>query len=193
MIVFILLFVALIVVGLIIYFRYYDGYLSYYFLPKHKGDYGEWLVSNYIGDTDELNSYYVINDITLMIDGVYAQIDHIVICRSGIYVIETKNYDGYIFANEYDKEWIQTIHGRRYYFYSPYLQNLTHCKRITEILGIYEHIFNVIVFVRNNVDKRYCKHIYYLEELEDIKYNDYINLTAEQCKEYYDKILSYEI
>jgi len=44
-------------------------------------------------------SYHLMNNVTLRRNNGTTQVDHILIARSGVYVIETKNYKGWIFAN----------------------------------------------------------------------------------------------
>lgn len=49
--------------------------------------------------------YLVLNDIMLRTeDKKTHQIDHIVVSKYGIFVIETKHYNGYITGNDYDKK-----------------------------------------------------------------------------------------
>ena len=40
------------------------------------------------------------NHVTLRMDGGTTQVDHILVSRFGVFVIETKDYSGWIFANE---------------------------------------------------------------------------------------------
>ena len=45
--------------------------------------------------------YQTVNDIMLpTVDGETTQIDHVVVSRYGIFVIETKDYNGWIFGGE---------------------------------------------------------------------------------------------
>lgn len=53
------------------------------------------------------NTYYIINNLMIKTnDNKTHQIDHLVISKYGIHVIETKQYNGYVVGNEYDKQWI---------------------------------------------------------------------------------------
>lgn len=191
MLIYILLFIDIVAILLVTYFLIKIGLRT--LSANIKGFIGELIVRILIGSTDIQNSYFVLNNIKIPTEDGSAQIDHIIICCSGVYVIETKNYKGLIYANEYDYEWIQNIYGKRYYFYSPYLQNEKHCYILSDILGTEENIYNVIVFVKNNVDKRYCSHIYYLEQLRHIKHYTENILSQEQCTDYYKRILQYKL
>ena len=49
--------------------------------------------------------------------------------EKGIFVIESKNYSGWIFGNERDKKWTQVLaNGDKNYFFNPILQNKIHIK-----------------------------------------------------------------
>jgi hypothetical protein len=63
--------------------------------PTIKGYFGEKSVSFFLSRLDP-GKYKVINNIMLKIDGRTSQIDHVVVSNYGIFVIETKNYNGWI-------------------------------------------------------------------------------------------------
>lgn len=74
-------------------------------------------------------------------DGKTTEIDAIFIHSSGIYVIESKNYSGWIFGKEADNKWTQSIFNvatkktEKYQFYNPILQNQNHVKYLKAYLG----------------------------------------------------------
>lgn len=53
--------------------------------------------------------YIILNDIMLPTQYGTTQIDHIVVSPYGIFVIETKNYKGWIFGHENSEEWKQSL------------------------------------------------------------------------------------
>jgi hypothetical protein len=60
------------------------------------------------------------------------EIDLIFIHETGIYVLESKNYSGWIFGKEEDKHWTQTFtNGKKVSFYNPVIQNKTHIILLT--------------------------------------------------------------
>ena len=63
------------------------------------------------------------------------QIDHVVVSRKGIFVLETKNYTGWIFGNENSQNWTQVIYKRKEKFYNPIWQNFDHIQALKEFLG----------------------------------------------------------
>lgn len=67
--------------------------------------------------------YIVINNLKLNTKGTISQIDHLVVSNYGIFVIETKNYKGWILGNEDSQNWTQVIYKYKNKFYNPVLQN----------------------------------------------------------------------
>lgn len=64
----------------------------------------------------------------------YSQIDHIVISPYGIFVIETKNYNGAIKGSRNDQNW--TVKGR-FKMYNPIKQNYGHVKALESLFPDY--------------------------------------------------------
>lgn len=95
--------------------------------------------------------YYLINNLMLEDKkGFTHQIDHILICYKGIFVIETKNYYGVIDSNANDSIWIRTIGTKRDTFGNPMHQNQSHIRAIKDIIGTKFEYISLVVFVRNN-------------------------------------------
>ena len=55
----------------------------------------------------------------------YSQIDLVVATKVGIVVFEVKEYSGWIFGNQNQRNWTQLLaYGKqKYYFYNPIFQN----------------------------------------------------------------------
>ncbi len=95
-----------------------------------------------------LSNCYVPKD-----DGTFTEIDIILLHVSGIYVIESKNYSGWIFGNENDKHWVQSFptaggHTKKIRFFSPIIQNKVHLRWLRKYLDIETDfpIYSYIVF-----------------------------------------------
>jgi hypothetical protein len=74
------------------------------------------------------------------------QIDHIVVSRFGIFVIETKNYKGIIYGRERDTMWKQYINPNcKYQFMNPLHQNYGHVMALKALLDE-DHIHSVVAF-----------------------------------------------
>ena len=75
------------------------------------------------------------------------EIDLIYICNTGINVLESKNYGGWIFGDENSQNWTQTFkNGSRKSFLNPIRQNKNHIKHLKSYLSNYEdHYFSSII------------------------------------------------
>lgn len=79
------------------------------------------------------------------INGKTTEIDVILITHKGIFVIESKNFKGWIFGELKQKYWVQTFpNGDKKEFFNPIWQNQNHIKQLSHILKD-EHVFNSII------------------------------------------------
>ena len=121
------------------------GILCGIFYKKIIGKIGELDVSHELNKLPS-NKYSIINNVMLYdTNGKSHQIDHIVFSKFGIFVIETKNFEGLIKGNTYDKQWIQILGKTKNNFYNPIHQNYGHIKVLEEKLNIKENKFISIV------------------------------------------------
>lgn len=117
---------------------------------RSKGNIGESLVSK------KLKSYLineqvmgtVINNVTLSVDDGTTQIDHILICTKGVFVIETKHYSGWIYGDAKQKQWLQVVSKKRSKFQNPIHQNYKHIKAIQALFDFVptDKIKSLVVF-----------------------------------------------
>ncbi len=92
--------------------------------------------------------YHFIKNVTIPADGGTTQIDHIIVSRFGVFVVETKNLRGWIFGQERDAYWTQKIFRHSEKFHNPLRQNYKHTKALSETLGIPDDKMRpVVVFV----------------------------------------------
>ena len=85
----------------------------------------------------DAETYFDINNITIPTSNGTTQIDHVIVSRYGIFVVETKNMDGWIFGSESQAEWTQSLPGgRKFKFQNPLRQNYRHTKALSEFLGV---------------------------------------------------------
>lgn len=89
--------------------------------------------------------YITLNDVLLPTRYGTTQIDHIVVSPYAIFVIETKNYKGWILGHQDSEEWTQSLLGKKralgwsseqYKFRNPIRQNLVHFKAVRNILKV---------------------------------------------------------
>jgi hypothetical protein len=123
--------------------------------PENIGKVGEKHVARKLNWLS--SEYTTINDVLFPTKYGTTQIDHIVVSPYGIFIIETKNYKGWIFGNAESKVWTQSLYaGRRgwhkraekHTFQNPIRQNYRHICALADNLGIDKSYFHgVIAFV----------------------------------------------
>ena len=113
-----------------------------------KGWFGELIVNLLATLFLNKKTYHLIKNVTLPTEDSTTQIDHIIVSKYGLFVVETKNMKGWIFGSENNAEWTQQIFKHKNKFQNPLRQNYRHTKVLEEILGLMPNkIFSVIVFV----------------------------------------------
>lgn len=117
------------------------------FLPRIKGFFGEKSVAFFLSRLDP-TKYKVINNIMLQARNRTTQIDHVVVSNYGIFVIETKNYQGWILGNEFDDYWTQVIFKRKEKLHNPIKQNYGHIQALKDALSEYTDVnyFSIVAF-----------------------------------------------
>lgn len=119
-------------------------------MPAIKGRIGEKSVSLTLSALPK-DEYIILNDLMLRNGNSTTQIDHIVISVYGIFVIETKNYKGWIFGNSNRDYWTQNIWGNKYSFYNPIFQNQSHIRFLKKKFDIIRekeiYLYPIVVFL----------------------------------------------
>ncbi|MEI7884379.1 MAG: nuclease-related domain-containing protein [Clostridia bacterium] len=108
----------------------------------NRGNYGEFLTFAIL---EELREDKILTNIYLPSNSEETtEIDLLMVNKTGIYVFESKNYSGWIFGNEKNKMWTQSLKGGlKNKFFNPIWQNKAH-----------------ITALDNYLDKKYSKYIY---------------------------------
>ena len=152
-------------------------------LPVNKGKRGEKRVGKILEQLAEKYNGYVINDIIIPNgNGGTSQIDHILLSRFGIVVVETKNYSGRLYGTPSQQYWTQVLaYGNtKNKLYNPLLQNKTHIYNLKQIVGNKIDFYSCIVILRANLDYlEITDEIFTLRELKD-------SLNEELKKDNYD-------
>lgn len=146
--------------------------LCIYFRKNHaniRGKKGEQSVSKKLHSLPK--EYFIFNDIYLNIGNNSVQIDHVIISRYGIFVIETKNYTGWIYGGDSSEFWTKNVYGNKYEFRNPLKQNYSHVKALQTLFGItHDNLyFSIVVFLDKATLK--CKkseNVVYLSELTNL-------------------------
>lgn len=125
--------------------------------PAPKENAGERLVRSVL--TRRYRDWPLLNGVLLPSGGGTAQIDHILVSPGGVFVIETKDMNGWIFASPGHQRWTQTfmagrwsrlvgIKSHRFSFYNPLLQNEGHARALVKFGVVHpREIRPVVVFV----------------------------------------------
>jgi hypothetical protein len=116
--------------------------------PGVKGRIGEAVVNHAVLGKLDPALYRQFHDLYLpRPDGQGStQIDHVVVSPFGIFVIETKNYKGWIFGSEKQRQWTQQIYRAKHRFQNPLHQNHLHVKALAQFLCLRENTFHSLVF-----------------------------------------------
>lgn len=109
---------------------------------------GEILVRKEIMSNFSSKSWYLFNNVTLKTENGTTQIDHILVSKYGVFVIETKHFKGWIFGDNKSKKWTQVIFGYKYKFQNPLHQNYKHVKVVQSALDFLpsEQVIGLVVF-----------------------------------------------
>lgn len=115
--------------------------------PEFKGWFGEKIVENRLENRLDSENYQHLHDLIIPSQYGTTQIDHIVISIYGIFVIETKNYSGWIFGNAKHSYWTQVLFKYKNRFQNPLHQNQYHIKSLASLLKLPINYFhNIVVF-----------------------------------------------
>lgn len=91
--------------------------------------------------------YTSINNVTIPAKGGTTQIDHVIVSKYGIFVVEAKNIDGWIFGDEKSAQWSVVKPGGKYRMQNPLRQNYRHTMAISEFLNIeHEKLHSMVMF-----------------------------------------------
>ena len=136
---------------------------------EHKGKAGEQKVRSALEEVS-LPSDILLNDVIFANpeNGMTSQIDHILISTRGVFVIETKNYSGYIYGDDERHEWTQSLnYGNTVNkFHSPIKQNKTHLYLVNKFLNNKYPVIGLVVFVQGNIENINSSQVYTLNGMK---------------------------
>jgi len=91
--------------------------------------------------------YHRLHDIIIPTNNGTTQIDHVVLSVYGIFVVETKNFKGWIFGKPNESNWCQSLPGgKKNRFQNPLHQNYRHIQCLAEFLKLDPKVFHSVVF-----------------------------------------------
>jgi hypothetical protein len=93
------------------------------------------------------SEYVDLNNVTIRTRLGTTQIDHVIVSRYGVFVVETKNMSGWIFGSEDNPFWTKINRGNKLKFQNPLHQNEAHIRALSNLAGIPpERMHSVVVF-----------------------------------------------
>lgn len=94
-------------------------------------------------DTD---IYQRFHDVIIPTRNGTAQIDHLLVSPYGLFIVETKNFKGWIFGSEDQAEWTQSLYGKNFSFQNPLRQTHRQKKVLSEFLPIEEGVIHTVIY-----------------------------------------------
>lgn len=113
---------------------------------------GEYELLQLLKKELDVEEYYMFNDLIVPNgSNSTSEIDHVVISSHGIFVIENKDYTGWIFGQSHQKKWTQVIKGgKKYSHQNPLHQNYGHKKALQSALPFIDQsrFYSIVAFSR---------------------------------------------
>lgn len=112
---------------------------------------GEQEIAHILSSGLGYKDYFIFNNLTIPSDvNGSSQIDHLVVSKFGIFVIESKDYKGWIFGSKDQEHWTQSLPGGRskFQFQNPLRQNWSHIMALKKLMPfVPDDVFkNIVVF-----------------------------------------------
>ena len=106
------------------------------FEKQLKGIAGESIIQLLLNNP-QLGYRKILKNIYVPYGNQTTEIDVVMIHETGIYVIESKNYSGWIFGSENQQQWTQMLNSyTKKRFYNPIWQNRTHIRALSNYTNI---------------------------------------------------------
>ena len=121
-------------------------------MAEKKGDVGEQIVKVAVLSKLDAAQYRHFSNLIIPAPNGTTQIDNIVVSPFGVFVIEAKYFQGWIFGGAKQEKWTHTLSRfEKYAFPNPIRQNYGHIKALAQLLRQPESRFHsVIVFAHRN-------------------------------------------
>jgi hypothetical protein len=148
---------------------------------EYAGKIGESAVSSVLTGYCRRSNAHFFDNVTLPVDDGTTQIDHILVTKKGVLVIETKNWSGYIYGKAEDATWTQVLSSGKNVYQNPIRQNYKHYLAICSLLDFLPQycIQEIVVFTGKAIFKTDIPDgVVFIDELEDVlEFIDFGNLS----------------
>ena len=112
--------------------------------------YGEQEVADTLSRELSYKDYFIFNNLILPSENNGStQIDHIVVSKFGIFVIESKDYKGCVFGDKDEPQWTQSLPGgkNKFQFQNPIHQNYAHIMALKALMPFAaDKLYSIVVF-----------------------------------------------
>jgi restriction system protein len=89
--------------------------------------------------------YHFIRNIRLPTGSATTHIDHVIVSRFGIIIIDADHRSGGIYGSDDDPNWTQICFGRKILFPNPLWRNFQHVMTLSDVTGVSQLYFHPIV------------------------------------------------
>lgn len=198
---FILIFIIILIIAIVSESEAYkqESYYQITNLPyvDVKGDKGrhlEYLTYKSLRHFENDGGKFLFNVLIPKRNGETTEIDVILICSKGLFIFECKNFSGWIFGNELQKKWTQTLplgRGRcqKEQFYNPIMQNSSHIRHLKNLIGKNLPMWSIVVFS----DRCVFKDVTIISDVRVINHYETEAVVACKCKQLPDVYRDEEI
>ncbi|MEE4217245.1 MAG: nuclease-related domain-containing protein [Xanthomonadales bacterium] len=116
--------------------------------PRYRGDIAESRVRRILAQGLENSRYTILNDVLIPSGGGTIHIDHVVVSKFGIFVIESHHARGWVSGSEVQDRWKQQNFGRITRFDNPLYRNRLQAQALQSLLQFPGQVFHrVLVMV----------------------------------------------
>ncbi|MFA4994118.1 MAG: nuclease-related domain-containing protein [Bdellovibrionales bacterium] len=212
--------VAVVWIGFSVYKNEQYKKTAYYQITKapystikyNQGRSGEYWTYKCLQHFEDAGGKFLFNIYVPKANNEATEVDVLLICSKGLFVFESKNFSGWIFGNETQKNWTQTLpqytrafpRGRwschKEHFYNPIMQNASHIKYIRRLIGKDVPMHSIIVFsdactFKNVTVKSENAFVVYRSDAASAVAHIYnqvqTNLTETEINDIYNKLYPY--
>jgi hypothetical protein len=172
-----------------------NKYRKYQLDPYDKGKHLEYLTYKSLRHFESEGGKFLFNTLVPKWNGETTEVDLLLICSKGLFVFECKNYSGWIFGTETQRQWTQTLpkgRGRchKEHFYNPIMQNASHIRHLKNLFGRDLPMRSIIVFSDRCVLKDVTV---YSDDIAIIKHGIIASAVRSICKQMQDVYTEAEI
>lgn len=96
--------------------------------------------------TLDANLYSRFHDVIIPSKNGTTQIDHLLVSPYGVFIVETKNINGWIFGSEEQPRWTQVLYSKKYSIQNPIRQAFRQKKVLSEYLNLAESVIHTVIY-----------------------------------------------